>query len=94
MEFRLQPLGFMDFFQNNNHQAVKKMKWIENRKNAVKNRCGFVWIFTCGCKCVCVCVYACVCMHVCACIGYSCVLMCICTSLSEFANAVCFIRGY
>ena len=37
MEFRLRTLGFMEFFlQNNNHQAVKKMKWIENRKNTLK----------------------------------------------------------
>ena len=26
MEFSLRPLGFMEFLQNNNHQAVKKMK--------------------------------------------------------------------
>ena len=26
------------FLQNNNHQAFKKMKWIENRKNTDKNR--------------------------------------------------------
>ena len=26
MEFSLQPLGFMEFLQNNNHQTVNKMK--------------------------------------------------------------------
>ena len=26
MEFRLGPLGFIECFQNNNHQAVKKGK--------------------------------------------------------------------
>ena len=26
MEFRQRPLGFMEFLQNNNHQAVNKMK--------------------------------------------------------------------
>ena len=31
------------------------MKWIENRKNTVKNRWDFVGIFTCDCKCVSVC---------------------------------------
>ena len=32
MEFSLRPLGFMQFLQNNNHQAVNEMKWIENWK--------------------------------------------------------------
>ena len=54
MEFRLQPLGFMEFFffQNNNHQAVRKMNKskIENRKSTVKNRSDFVGM--CDCKCV------------------------------------------
>ena len=27
MEFSLRPLGFMEFLQNNNHQAVNKMKF-------------------------------------------------------------------
>ena len=35
MEFRLQPLGFMGFLQNNNHQAINKIKWIENKKNTL-----------------------------------------------------------
>ena len=31
MEFRLRPLGFMEFFlQNNNHQAVNKILEVEN----------------------------------------------------------------
>ena len=50
MEFRLQPLGFMEFLQNNNHQAVKKMKWIEKIQS--KDYWDFVGIFTCDCKCV------------------------------------------
>ena len=31
------------FLQNNNHQAVKKMKWIENRKNTVKKTVGILF---------------------------------------------------
>ena len=27
MEFGLRPLGFMEFLQNNNHEAVNKMKF-------------------------------------------------------------------
>ena len=27
MEFGLWPLGFVEFLQNNNHQAVNKMKY-------------------------------------------------------------------
>ena len=46
MELSLRPLSFMEFFQNSNHQAVKKMKRIENRKIIVKILsgivCGFV----------------------------------------------------
>ena len=57
MEFSLQPLGFIEFFlENNNHPAVNKMKWIESRKNTVKNRWDFVRIFTCDCVRVCECV--------------------------------------
>ena len=41
MEFRLRPLGFMEFLQNNNHHTVKKMKGIENQKNTVKKPLGF-----------------------------------------------------
>ena len=70
-------------FLQNNHQAVKKMEWIENRKNTVKKPWDFVWIFMCRskcvCVCVCVCVRVCVCVCVCACVCvyglYSCVLM-------------------
>ena len=32
MENTLQPWVSWSFLQNNNHQAVKKMEWIENRK--------------------------------------------------------------
>ena len=56
MEFGVRPLGFMEFLQNNNHQAVNKMKWIENRK--IQSTVGN---FTSDCKCVCVCVCVCVC---------------------------------
>ena len=62
------------------------MKWIENRKNIVKNRWDFVGIITCACKCVCVCV--CVCGG-----GYSCVVICVFMRLSQFANAVRWISG-
>ena len=31
MESSLQPLGFMEILQNNNHLAVKKMKWNESK---------------------------------------------------------------
>ena len=59
------------------------MKWIEKIQS--KNRWDFVWFFTCGCKCVIMCAYACM--------GYSCVLMCVCMSLSEFTNAArCITR--
>ena len=52
------------------------MKWIENIKKIHSKNCwDFVGIFTCYCKCVWVCAYACV--------GYSCVLMCICVGVSE-----------
>ena len=42
MEFRLRPLDFMEFFLQNNHQAVNEM----NRKNTVKNHWDFVGIPT------------------------------------------------
>ena len=35
------PWVSWSFLQNNNNQAVKKMKWIENRKNTVKIPLGF-----------------------------------------------------
>ena len=42
-----------------------------------------VVVSVCVCVCVCVCAYACV--------GYSCVLMCVCIGLSEVTNAArCF----
>ena len=39
MEYRLRPWVSWSFLQNNNHQAVKKMEWIENRK-IWKNSCN------------------------------------------------------
>ena len=33
MEYRLQPLDFMKFLQNNNRQAVKKMMIVVLQKN-------------------------------------------------------------
>ena len=36
MEFGLRSLGFMEFLQNNNHQAVNKMKGIEIEKYSQK----------------------------------------------------------
>ena len=65
------PCVSWSFLQNNNHQAVK-MKWIENRKNTVKNRWDFVGIFTCDCECGSVCVCGCVCVIV----AYYCVYVC------------------
>ena len=64
-------LGFMELFlQNNNHQAVKKIEWIENRKSK-KNTKKYrektvenlyeslrvvvrVWVYVGGCVCGCV----------------------------------------
>ena len=58
MEFRLPPLGFMDFFEKNKnkHQAVNNESKIEK---IVKNRSDFVGIFTYECKCVWVCASVC-----------------------------------
>ena len=45
MEYRLQPLGFMEFFfflQNNNYQGVNKKKWIENRKKIQSKTVGIL----------------------------------------------------
>ena len=81
------------FLQNKNHQAVKKIKWIENRQNTVKKIGDFVGIFTRDCKCVSVWVY--VWMGVYTCVGYRCVIMSVCVSVSEGTNAVrCFNRIY
>ena len=61
------------------------MKWLENRKSTVKKPLEFCMILTCGCTCVSVCGYACV--------GYSCVLMCLCMGLSEVTNAARCLTG-
>ena len=64
MEFSLQPLGFMEFLQNNNHQAINKMKWIANRKIQSKT-VGIlketlrVILGVCDFRCVCVCARVC-----------------------------------
>ena len=50
MENSLQPWVSRSFLQNNNHQAVKKMEWIENRKYEkiqTKNRWDFVYVWLC-----------------------------------------------
>ena len=52
------------------------MKWIENQKNTVKKLLGFCWNL---CVIVSVWVYACV--------GYSCVLMCVCVSVPSLTLA-------
>ena len=94
MEFRLQPLGFVEFFlQNNNHQAVKKMKWIENRKNTIKKTVGILFDSLCVVVSVWVCVgLVCVCVR--AYVGYNCVLMCICMGWSEVTNKYIYIYIY
>ena len=43
MEFDCDPRVSWSFLQNNNHQAVKKMKWIKNRKNTVKKTVGILY---------------------------------------------------
>ena len=57
MEFSLRPLGFIRFLQNNNRQAVNKMKWIENQKVQSKT-VGIVLeslsVIVTLCVCVCV----------------------------------------
>ena len=62
MEYRLRPWVSWSCLQNNNHQAVKKMEWIENRKirnNTDKKPLGFrscvvvnVWVYVGVCVCV------------------------------------------
>ena len=52
MEFGLQPLGFMEFLQNNNHQAVYKILLtdyiyiyiVEERKNFKLLLCHSAWM--------------------------------------------------
>ena len=72
----------MEFLQNNNHRAVNKMKWIENRKIQSKTVgilkeslrvivSAHVWM----CVCVCVSVFVNVCVNV-----YIGVRMCVCMS--------------
>ena len=53
MEYCLQPWVSWNFLQNNNHQAVKKMEWIENTKKYRQKTVGIS--FMCGCKSVSVC---------------------------------------
>ena len=74
------PWVSWSFLQNNNHQSVKKMKWIENRKNTVKKPLEFCMILY-----VWLCMGVWVCGH--TCVGYSCVLMCFCMGLSEVTNS-------
>ena len=63
-------------------------KWNESKKKCIQKPLWFCMIFPCGCKCGCLCV----CAY--ACKGYSCVLICVCMRLSQFANAVgCISRS-
>ena len=55
----------------------------QKSKKYIKKCCGFVWFFMCGCKCV----------NVCVLMWYSCVLICVCMRLGQFANATCCISG-
>ena len=86
MEFSLRPMGFMGFLQNNNYQAVSKMKWIENR-NIVKNRWDFDGIFTYVCVCACMCVCVCVC-------EYACVRICVSVWVIVAYYRVCMGEWY
>ena len=61
MEFSLRPLGFMEFLQNNNHQAVNKMNWIENRK--LQSKTVGILLETLR-VIVGVCVFVCVCVYI------------------------------
>ena len=67
------------------------MKWIENRKNTVKNRWNFVRFFLRVVVSMWLCEYVWVCAY--ACMGYSFVSMCVCMSLSEFTNTSRYISG-
>ena len=65
------------------------MKWIENRKKYSHQTVGIL----CEYLCVVVSVWVYECVGVCAyaCVGYSCILMCVCMGLSEDTNAArCF----
>ena len=63
MEFCLRPLGLMKFLQNNNNQAVNKMKGIEKYSQEPSGLSRTL--------------YLCVCVCVCVCVGYSCALLCV-----------------
>ena len=66
MEYRLWSCVSLSFLQNNNHQAVKKMEWIENRKirkNTDKNCWDFVYVWLQVCECMWVCAHACMCYN-------------------------------
>ena len=56
MEFRLRPLGFIEFFYKTT--IIRQLtKWNESKiEKIVKNRGNLVEIFTYDCKWVCVCV--------------------------------------
>ena len=73
----------MEFLQNNNHQAVKKMEWIENRKNTKKYSQITVGI---PYECLRVVVSVWMCVGVYACMCYSYVLMCLFMTLSQATN--------
>ena len=73
MEIILQPWVSWCFLQNNNHQAVKKMEWIENQKRQNTDKKTVSVSFVCGCKSVSVC--GCVRMRVCVIVTYGCVFL-------------------
>ena len=63
MEYRLRPWVSWSFLQNNYHQAIKKMEWIENgkknRKNTDKKNLEIrlcvvvsVWVYVAMCVCM------------------------------------------
>ena len=55
MEFSLWPLGFMELLQNNNHQAVNKMKWNESKIEKYNQKplgfCRKLYVWLCVCVC-------------------------------------------
>ena len=54
MEYRLRPWVSWSFLQNNNHQAVKKMEWIENWKYEKIQTYVVVsvWVYVAVCICM------------------------------------------